>query len=117
MIAPKVIGEYLVLANEDLFIKWSNSRSLWIRRIAVMSTWPKIRNNEFEITFKIAKKYLKDPEDLIHKATGWMLREIAKRDQKSVVVFIKLNKFHMPKVMLRYKIERMDNTLRKELLS
>ena len=117
MIAPKVIGEYLVLANEDLFIKWSNSRSLWIRRIAVMSTWPKIRNNEFEITFKIAKKYLKDPEDLIHKATGWMLREIAKRDQKSVVVFIKLNKFHMPRVMLHYTTERMDNTLRKELLS
>ena len=117
MIAPKVIGEYLVLANEDLFIKWSNSRSLWIRRIAVMSTWPKIRNNEFEITFKIAKKYLKDPEDLIHKATGWMLREIAKRDQKSVVVFIKLNKFHMPRVILHYTTERMHNTLRKELLS
>ena len=82
-----------------------------------MSTWTKIRNNEFEITFKIAKKYLKDPEDLIHKATGWMLREIAKRDQKSVVTFIKLNKFQMPRVMLRYSIERMENTLRKELLS
>ena len=117
MIAPKVIGEYLVLANEDLFIKWSNSKSLWIRRIAVMSTWPKIRNNEFAITFKIAKKYLEDPEDLIHKATGWMLREIAKRDQESVVTFIKTNKPFIPRVMLRYAIERMDEALRKELLA
>ena len=77
----------------------------------------RIRNNDFAITFKIAKKYLDDPEDLIHKATGWMLREIAKRDQESVVTFIKTNKPFIPRVMLRYAIERMDGALRKELMS
>ena len=62
-----------------------------------MSTWPKIKNNEFNLTLKLAKKYLKDPEDLIHKATGWMLREIGKRDEETLLDFMKKNHKNMPK--------------------
>lgn len=81
-----------------------------------MSTWPKIRKDNHKITMKIATKFLKDEEDLIHKATGWMLREVAKRDEKLVIQFISDNKSQMPRIMLRYAIERMDTKIRKKLL-
>ena len=116
MIAPKVIGEYNIESSEKLFIKWSKSSSLWIRRISIMSTWPKIRKNNHEITMKIANRFLNDQEDLIHKATGWMLREVAKRDEELVIQFITDNKTEMPRTMLRYAIERMDTKIRKKLL-
>ena len=116
MIAPKVIGEYNIESSEKLFIKWSKSSSLWIRRISIMSTWPKIRKNNHEITMKIANRFLNDQEDLIHKATGWMLREVAKRDEELVIQFITDNKTEIPRTMLRYAIERMNTKIRKKLL-
>ena len=65
---------------------------------------------------KIATTFLKDEEDLIHKATGWMLREVAKRDEELVIRFISDNKTQMPRTMLRYAIKRMDTKVRKKLL-
>ena len=116
MIAPKVIGEYNVESSEKIFLQWSKSSSLWVRRISIMSTWPKIRKDNHKITMKIATTFLKDEEDLIHKATGWMLREVAKRDEELVIRFISDNKIQMPRTMLRYAIERMDTKVRKKLL-
>jgi len=78
-IAPNIIGKYLVNQDQKQILEWSNNNSLWIRRIAILASWSRIKNNEFNLTLKLAKKYINDTEDLIHKATGWMLREIGKR--------------------------------------
>ncbi len=115
-VAPNLIGIHLENKPHKQFLEWSDSASLWVRRIAIISTWPKIKNNEFNLTLKLAKKYLNDSEDLIHKATGWMLREIGKRDEGILLNFMKKNHKNMPRIMVSYALERVDRQKKQQFM-
>jgi len=109
--APKITGKYMIEFPEKRIIleKWAKSKNLWIRRISIVSTFQFIYNNESIWTLKIAEILLNDEEDLIHKAVGWMLRELGKRvHQKVEEEFLKKYYKKMPRMMLRYAIERFD---------
>ncbi len=107
-VADKILGSYLLGKKKDVIYELAKSDSLWDRRIAIISTFHFIKNNQFEDTLKISEILLNDKHDLIHKAVGWMLREVGKRNQKKEEEFLK--KYHktMPRTMLRYAIERFD---------
>ena len=115
-IAPNLIGKYLENKNSKQILEWSSNRSLWIRRIAILATWPKIKNNEFNLTLKIAKIYLSDSEDLIHKATGWMLREIGKRNEKVLLSFMNKNHKKMPRITVSYALERINKKKKQQYM-
>jgi len=110
------IGAYLLDKNTSILIKLAKSKNLWERRIAIMMTFAFIRENRFDETFRIAELLLSDSHDLIHKAVGWMLREVGKRDLKSEEVFLKKHYKKMPRTMLRYAIEKFEETKRKKYL-
>lgn len=110
--APKIIGRYILeTGRKDKFIEGklvdlANSNDLWEKRIAILSTFYFIKNKRFAESLEIAKILLNDKHDLIHKAVGWMLREIGKRDLKVEEEFLKKYYKTMPRTMLRYAIER-----------
>ena len=111
--APKIVGDHLMKRPRTVLYKFVRSRNLWQRRIAIISTFTFIRNNDFDDTLRISKMFLSDKHDLIHKAVGWMLREVGKRDQKIEEEFLKEHYLKMPRVMLRYAIEKFDEKKRK----
>ena len=115
--APKIVGDYLLDKPRNVLYKLAKSNNLWEKRIAIISTWIIIRNNEFDDTLKIAKILLNDKHDLIHKAVGWMLREVGKRDQKLEEEFLQKYYLRMPRVMLRYAIEKFEEEKRKFYLN
>ena len=90
---------------------------MWERRIAIVSTWYFIRKDEFEWTIKIAEKLVNDKHDLIHKAVGWMLREVGKRDVEYLIEFLNQYAAQMPRTMLRYSIEKLPIERRKDYLA
>lgn len=96
---------------------WAASPNLWRRRIAIVSTFHSIRRNRFGDTLALARQLLGDPEDLIHKATGWMLREVGKRDARALESFLRRHHREMPRTMLRYAIERFGARKRKAYLA
>lgn len=98
------------------FDKLVRSKNIWAQRIAIVSTFYFIRKNKLKITLKIAQIYLNHKHDLIHKATGWMLREVGKRDILLLSKFLDKNLKKMPRTMLRYSIEKFPEKLRKEYL-
>lgn len=105
--ADKIVGRHLENHNKQLLHKLARSRNLWERRVSIVSTFYEIKKGRPETTFKIAEMLLKDEHDLIHKATGWMLREAAKRcSQDDAEEFLRKHAAHMPRTMLRYAIER-----------
>ena len=108
--APYIVGDYLYKHPEKskILIDFSHSENLWVRRISIVSTFTFIKNNEFNTTLEIAKLLLNDNHDLIHKALGWMLREIYKRDERIIKQFLRQNYAQIPRTTLRYAIERMD---------
>lgn len=109
--APNIIGEYLLKfpENKEILYRLVNSTDLWERRIAVLATLSLIKRNEFNDALRICEYLLSDKHDLIHKATGWMLREIGKRDKEEEVKFLNKHYKVMPRVMLRYSIEKFTN--------
>jgi 3-methyladenine DNA glycosylase AlkD len=114
--APYIVGPFLWRNSRQQLYKWARSSSVWERRISIIATFYFIRHNEFADAFKIARVLLADKHDLIHKAVGWMLREIAKRDQRRAEAFLKLHYRTMPRTMLRYAIERFPESKRQRYL-
>ena len=107
-----IVGAWLVDRDPAMLFKLAASQSLWERRIAIVATHAFIRRNYFEITLQVAKKLLDDPHDLIHKAAGWMLRELGKRDVGVLQRFLDQHQDRMPRTMLRYAIERLPSSER-----
>jgi 3-methyladenine DNA glycosylase AlkD len=111
--APKLLGPYLLDKNRNILYKLAKSNSLWDKRIAILSTFTFIKNNDFKDCLKLSTLFLKEKHDLMHKSVGWMLREIGKRDINVLYHF--LDKYYntMPRTMLRYAIEKFDENKRK----
>ena len=114
--APNIVGGYLENRNRRILRKLARSSSLWERRIAIMATFQFIRSNDYDDALSISTMLLSDEEDLIHKAVGWMLREVGNRDRKAEVVFLKAHYKNMPRTMLRYAIEKFPQATRKRYL-
>jgi len=114
--AKHIIGDFLKDKDRTPLYKLARSDSLWERRIAILSTFYFIENNDFEDTLKIAQILISDPHDLIHKAVGWMLREVGKRDMDSEERFLKKYCTAMPRTMLRYAVERFPESKRQAYL-
>ena len=114
--APHIVGKYLIDKNRKVLYKLANSKNLWEKRIAIISTFSFIRENDFKDTLAIGEILLNDKHDLIHKAVGWMLREVGKREQKTEEKFLKKHYKTMPRTMLRYAIERFEETKRQKYL-
>ncbi len=121
----KIVGKYLLKNKKERNIlytlavstkKTKNWTWLWEKRIAIVSTMEFIKNNEFEDTIKLSKILLKEKHDLLHKAVGWMLREVGKKDIKLLKKFIKENYYLMPRTTLRYSIEKFNEKEKKEIL-
>ena len=114
--AHKIVGPQLENGGRHLLDELADSDSLWDRRIAMMSTYHFIRNNDFNDAFRLARKLTDDKEDLIHKAVGWMLREIGNRDRKAEERFLRGRYRQMPRTMLRYAIEKFPESRRRAYL-
>ena len=111
--APKIMGDYLINKKTAILFELAKSNNLWERRIAILSTFKFIRNNDFKDALCISELLLHDEHDLIHKAVGWMLREIGKRDQEVEEKFLTKYYMEMPRTMLRYAIEKFGENKRK----
>jgi 3-methyladenine DNA glycosylase AlkD len=115
--APQIVGGYLLERPREPLYCLARSASLWERRIAILATFTFIRHGQAEDTLGIARLLLDDREDLIHKAAGWMLREVGKREQAALEAFLQRHCRVMPRTMLRYAIERFPGPLRQRYLA
>ncbi len=104
--APNIVGNFLQNKGRKILFRLAKSKNLWERRIAVLATFQFIRHHDFKDALKIAEILIADKHDLIHKAVGWMLREIGKRNLAREEAFLKKHHLKMPRVMLRYAIEK-----------
>ena len=104
--APKILGDYFFSREKKILFQLAKKKNLFQRRIAMVSTAEFIRRNDFVPTLRLAEILLSDKEDLIAKAVGWMLREVGKRDKKTLGNFLRKNKNKLPRVALRYAIEK-----------
>ena len=114
--AAHIVGAHLTNGGRDRLHALAKSNLLWERRIAIIATFHFVRRGEFSDTLSIAGLLLKDPEDLIHKAVGWMLREIGNRDRPKEESFLRAHYQIMPRTMLRYAIEKFPEGLRQRYL-
>lgn len=114
--APNIVGQHLLNKGREPLYRLATSRDLWKKRIAILATSAFIRQNDFTDTLKISRMLLADEHDLIHKAVGWMLREVGKRDLRVEEKFLKQHYKTMPRTMLRYAIERFPEKKRKKYL-
>ncbi|HXX94794.1 MAG TPA: DNA alkylation repair protein [Planctomycetota bacterium] len=114
--AEHIVGAHLANRDPAPLRRWARSNHLWTRRIAIVSTFHGIRRNRFSPTLGIAQILLRDPHDLIHKAVGWMLREVGKRDGAALERFLRKHFRDMPRTMLRYAIERLPERRRRAYL-
>ncbi len=112
-----VVGAHLFTRDRSPLFRLVRSRNLWKRRIAVLATFHFIRRGDCSTTLELAEHLLTDPEDLMHKATGWMLREVEKRDGAAARAFLTKHSREMPRTMLRYAIERMPEPERRSWLT
>lgn len=118
-----ILGPWLLMLNDDgttnsrdVLFRLAESDNLWEQRISIVSTWFLIRAGEFDTTLKLAEMLLAHPHDLIHKAVGWMLREVGKRDIDVLRGFLEENYSRMPRTALRYAIEKMNESERQSWL-
>lgn len=117
--APNIVGEYLLNRKNErkILYKLANSDNLWEKRISMLATYTFIRAHQFEDTINLSEILMNDKHDLMHKAVGWMLREMGKRDVKILEKFLDKHAHYMPRTMLRYSIEKFDETKRKYYLN
>ena len=118
VIVPKIIGEYIYQNPSENFLlyEFANSSNLWKKRISIISTLTFIKNGKYDDTIKISEILLNDSHDLIHKAVGWMLREVGKKNKDELVKFLDKYSKTMPRTMLRYSLEKMDDNERKHYM-
>lgn len=114
--APNIIGDFSSIDGNEIIRFLAKSKNLWEKRIAIVSTHAFIRKRIFGETLAIADILIKDEHDLIHKAVGWMLREVGKRNQEVLEIFLKDRYKTMPRTMLRYSIEKFPEEKRKAYL-
>lgn len=114
----KIMGDYLLRHKEErkILYQFIKSDNLWERRLAMVSCTAFIRSGETEDTIQLATALLNDKEDLMHKASGWMLRELGKRDKKVLINFLNSHAEEMPRTMLRYAIEKFSEKERQKYL-
>jgi len=110
--APLVVGGHLLTRSRAPLHRLARSRNLWERRIAIVATLRLIRSDDFQDTLRLAVTLINDDEDLIHKATGWMLREVGKRDERVLRRFLDRRAHQLPRTALRYSIERLPPGVR-----
>src|SRR5215216_1030658 len=117
---PHIVGAHLLDcrgAEHRVLDRLASSPSVWERRIAIMATFAFVRAGDCDETLRLARVLLDDEHDLIHKAVGWMLREVGKRDEELLVGFLQQHAVDMPRTMLRYAVERLDAPLRADLMA
>ena len=116
---PYIVGDYLLNKKKDRKVlhELSRSKDLWERRISVLATFTFLKEGDLKDLEKISIRLLKDKHDLIHKAVGWMLREAGKVDEKFLLSFLDKHKKKMPRTMLRYSIEKLDEKTRQKYLA
>ncbi|NBZ95654.1 MAG: DNA alkylation repair protein [Proteobacteria bacterium] len=114
--APSILGAWLLPRKRSVLMELVRSENLWERRIAIVSTLTLIRAGEFVDTLRLTERLLGDPEDLMHKACGWMLREVGKKDRDILIFFLGKHAPVMPRTMLRYAIERFPQQERRAWL-
>jgi 3-methyladenine DNA glycosylase AlkD len=115
--ASQIVGAYLESRDRRMLYQLVRSDSIWDRRIAVIACFQFIRNDQFDDALKLATQLLDDGEDLVHKAVGWMLREIGKRDIAVEQAYLRAHYKKMPRTMLRYAIESFQEAVRKQYLA
>ncbi|MEW2429355.1 DNA alkylation repair protein [Micromonospora sp. NPDC047644] len=115
--APYIVGPWLIHRDRDVLDRLAESSLVWERRTAIMATFAFIKAGDFEWTFRLGDRLLHDPHDLVRKAVGWMLREVGNRDRAAEEDFLARRYRVMPRVMLRYAIEKFEPQRRREYLS
>ena len=115
--AAYIVGVYLFERDRTILNEMIVSSNLWERRIAMVSTHYFIRQQDFHTTLSLAQKLLDDPHDLLHKASGWMLREVGKQDEKHLRTFLDQHATKMPRTMLRYSLEKLDKKARQHYMN
>ena len=114
--APNIIGDFLADKDKSVLYNLTSSDNLWKKRIAIISTFSFIKNNQFQDTISLAEILLTEKHDLLHKAVGWMLREIGKKDITQLARFLDKHHKIMPRTMLRYAIEKLPENERQGYL-
>ncbi len=115
--AYQIFGAWLESRSRVSLYRLVKSKNIWHRRVAIVSTYHFIRNHDFADTITIARALLKDDHDLIHKAVGWMLREVGKRDERVLCDFLDAHTTQMPRTMLRYAIERLSVSKKRDYMT
>jgi len=115
--APNIVGRWFLNHDRKILYRLARSKNLWEKRIAIISTFAFIRAGQIEDTVKIAKILLNDPHDLIHKAVGWMLREVGKKNLPALEQFLKTHSKKIPRTTVRYAIEKFPEVKRKNYLN
>jgi 3-methyladenine DNA glycosylase AlkD len=115
--AHKILGDWLKDKPRDILYHLARSNNLWERRISIISTFAFINQGDLDDAIALAEILIDDNHDLIHKATGWVLREVGKRNQERLFSFLDKHIHDMPRTMLRYSIEKLEENKRKYYLS
>jgi 3-methyladenine DNA glycosylase AlkD len=114
--APAIIGDFVMKSGEDILMQLAKSKNMWERRIAIISTFAMISKRKFGETLALSNYLLHDKQDLIHKAVGWALREVGKKNPETLRIFLSTRYKEMPRTMLRYAIEKLPEEERKQWL-